>query len=349
MKKIQSCAHEAGTRAPVARLWATLLCLGLSLGAPALRAQGVAVANPYDQTRTSSFTYYGASDGAKNGLLKTETVEPDSAQLCVTTTHDYDAYGNKVSVSTSNCANASGKALFTSRGSSSDYAARAVTMAGTNVTPQSGAFPTTSTNALAQSETKTYDPRFGAVVQLTGPNGLSTSWDLDDFGRKTREIRADGTRTLVYYCYIAGRVSDLSSNTPGCPTPGPSEIPADAVSFVHTETRDNTGTLGNLNGSFVRVYVDRAGRQLRSVSEAFDGPSQAGGSSRLIVQDTDYSALGYKTVATQPYFLDTGSSLGNGGAAYGMSPYFRISYATDLESLREGCRRIQAFCAELRS
>jgi aspartate aminotransferase len=36
------------------------------------------------------------------------------------------------------------------------------------------------------------------------------------------------------------------------------------------------------------------------------------------------------------------------GAAYGMSPYFRISYATDLESLREGCKRIQEFCADLR-
>jgi aspartate aminotransferase len=35
------------------------------------------------------------------------------------------------------------------------------------------------------------------------------------------------------------------------------------------------------------------------------------------------------------------------GAAYGMSPYFRISYATDMESLREGCRRIQEFCKEL--
>ncbi len=35
------------------------------------------------------------------------------------------------------------------------------------------------------------------------------------------------------------------------------------------------------------------------------------------------------------------------GAAYGMSPYFRISYATDMASLREGCTRIQEFCAEL--
>jgi aspartate aminotransferase len=35
------------------------------------------------------------------------------------------------------------------------------------------------------------------------------------------------------------------------------------------------------------------------------------------------------------------------GAAYGMSPYFRISYATDMDSLKEGCRRIQEFCAGL--
>ncbi|MEY9590665.1 aspartate aminotransferase [Bradyrhizobium yuanmingense] len=36
------------------------------------------------------------------------------------------------------------------------------------------------------------------------------------------------------------------------------------------------------------------------------------------------------------------------GSAYGMSPYFRISYATDTESLKEGCRRIASFCESLR-
>jgi aspartate aminotransferase len=35
------------------------------------------------------------------------------------------------------------------------------------------------------------------------------------------------------------------------------------------------------------------------------------------------------------------------GAAYGMSPYIRISYATDTESLREACARIQDFCRSL--
>jgi len=35
------------------------------------------------------------------------------------------------------------------------------------------------------------------------------------------------------------------------------------------------------------------------------------------------------------------------GAAYGMSPYIRISYATDMESLREAMARIQEFCRGL--
>ena len=36
------------------------------------------------------------------------------------------------------------------------------------------------------------------------------------------------------------------------------------------------------------------------------------------------------------------------GAAYGMSPFFRISYATDTATLREGCRRIAAFVSGLK-
>jgi aspartate aminotransferase len=35
------------------------------------------------------------------------------------------------------------------------------------------------------------------------------------------------------------------------------------------------------------------------------------------------------------------------GAAYGMSPYLRVSTATDDESLAEGCRRIAKFCEGL--
>ncbi|HAJ90799.1 MAG TPA: aspartate aminotransferase, partial [Rhodospirillaceae bacterium] len=35
------------------------------------------------------------------------------------------------------------------------------------------------------------------------------------------------------------------------------------------------------------------------------------------------------------------------GEAFGLSPYFRISYATSTESLTEACKRIQKACADL--
>ena len=65
------------------------------------------------------------------------------------------------------------------------------------------------------------------------------------------------------------------------------------------------------------------------------GKTSTGG--RRIATDTDFALalLEEKHVAVVQ------------GAAYGMSPYIRISYATDTESLREACARIQEFCRGL--
>jgi aspartate aminotransferase len=46
------------------------------------------------------------------------------------------------------------------------------------------------------------------------------------------------------------------------------------------------------------------------------------------------------------YLLDRGVSLVH-GAAYGLSPYFRVSFATSMENLDEACRRIAAAFADL--
>ena len=65
------------------------------------------------------------------------------------------------------------------------------------------------------------------------------------------------------------------------------------------------------------------------------GKTSKGG--RKIETDTDFAMalLEEKFVATVQ------------GTAYGMSPYLRISYATNTENLREACGRIQEFCREL--
>jgi uncharacterized protein RhaS with RHS repeats len=43
-----------------------------------------------------------------------------------------------------------------------------------------GKFPVKATNALGHSETKTFDAKTGNVLTLTGPNGLTTTWEYDD-------------------------------------------------------------------------------------------------------------------------------------------------------------------------
>jgi aspartate aminotransferase len=47
------------------------------------------------------------------------------------------------------------------------------------------------------------------------------------------------------------------------------------------------------------------------------------------------------------YFLESEGVAVVQGAAYGMSPFFRISYAASEEELRSACERIQRACAAL--
>jgi aspartate aminotransferase len=59
-----------------------------------------------------------------------------------------------------------------------------------------------------------------------------------------------------------------------------------------------------------------------------------------------------KSIATDSdfvtYLLEQAEVAAVQGEAFGLSPYFRISYATSTELLREACSRIQKACAALR-
>jgi len=296
------------------------------------QAHAQAPTNPYSYTRTSSFSYYGDADGAKQGRLKTETVEPSYPALATVTSYDYDPHGNRTSVKTANMAGASGQALFAERSASSAFAAVAsqpikVGTATTNVSIPEGLFATSNTvdpNNLAFTESRSYDPRFGAALTLTGPNGLTTSWQLDDFGRPTRERRADGTSTVSAYCVLASSGLDVSSNSNtdngdplSCPTPSAGEAPADAIMFVHSVPLDVAGAV---MGAYQRIYKDRLGRDLRSVTESFDGSAQASGKSGVAVYtDAVYNAYGVKELQTQPYFASALSSTTTGANDVGVS------------------------------
>ncbi|HET9645736.1 MAG TPA: hypothetical protein VFP68_20810 [Burkholderiaceae bacterium] len=142
-------------------------------------------------------------------------------------------------------------------------------------------------------------------------------------GRKVKELRADGTSTVTAYCVLSGRGLDARANSSttygdpiSCPTPASGEATADAVAFTHVEPR---GANGTKMGPFVRVYTDRLGREIRTVTESFDGSAQRSGfAGALIAKDTAYNAYGAQILQTQPYFLSTGSSTTTGSNDMGV-------------------------------
>ena len=48
------------------------------------------------------------------------------------------------------------------------------------------------------------------------------------------------------------------------------------------------------------------------------------------------------------YLLDKEGVAGVHGAAFGLSPYFRLSYATSVKILTDACERIKRACESLK-
>jgi RHS repeat-associated protein len=229
-------------------------------------------------TRESSFAYNTA------GLLISETIEPGNAQACLITTHDYDNFGNKRSVSTSACAGASGTALSS---------ASTPRVANTTYSPD-GRFPDVTSNALGHSETKTYDPRFGSPLSLSGPNGLTTQWQYDGFGRKTRESRSDGTWSRWSYQYCTDAGADCPPGSLIAQGQGSSAVSAALPQTPHWVATEQSCSATNQSSCNLaapnkRQYHDALNRVIRVETTSFDGGSSA---ALALVQDTEYNALG---------------------------------------------------------
>ncbi|MQA41679.1 RHS repeat-associated core domain-containing protein [Rugamonas aquatica] len=289
------------------------LLLGLGCAAAAQAAVPVVPADPSNYSRGSAYEYDPVT-----GLLLVEIMEPDIPDLCVRTTYQYDDYGNRTSSSAKNCDGASAAAVFGARSSASSYAAT-VGSAGAvlNIPIAAGTLAVSATSAMNHGELRAYDARFGLPTSISGPNGVATAWQIDDFGRTYKEVRADGTATITLFCYLPRWGNDVSSNNGMCGTPASGEIPADAASFVYK--LPVLAANDQRNGPVTRLYMDRAGRKIRTLTEAFDGKGQASASDRWIAQDTEYTAQGAVAVTSQPYFLDSHASTSNGTVGAGGS------------------------------
>jgi len=208
--------------------------------------------------RTSSFDY-----DLVTGLLTKEVIEPGHPSLELVTTTTHDAYGNKETITTS------GPGIVP-RSVTSSYVAGTV---GT-LTPQ-----TNTTNALGHSEIKTYDARYGTTTSLTGPNGLTTTWSHDSFGKTLKETRADGgySTSSTSLC-----VSNCSYNAP----------------FVITS--QSFGNNGAAAGPASKTYLDKLGREIVQTGTNFNG--------QTICRTTAYDSNGRVAKQSIPFVGGSSSS-----------------------------------------
>lgn len=194
-----------------------------------------------------------------------EVVEPDNSALRLQTDTAYDAFGHKVTVTVSG-------ADIATRASSSAYDAK-------------GQFLTTNTNALGQSESFAYDPRTGQSASHTGPNGLTTTWSYDEFGRKTQEVRADGTQTTWSYQFCSG----VNGGTATC-------LSGASYLIVETPYASDGKTV---NGPTLTVYYDALEREIGRDTQGFDGST--------VRAVKTYDALGRVTQTSRPFFAASGT------------------------------------------
>jgi RHS repeat-associated protein len=104
-----------------------------------------------------------------------QQAEPGDPALQVTLDLAYDAFGNNT------------RRVLTGTG----MAPRTTTIGW----DERGRFPVTLTNPLSQVTVASWEPGSGLPIALSDPNGLTTRWRYDSFGRLTRVIHADGRQT----------------------------------------------------------------------------------------------------------------------------------------------------------
>ncbi len=206
----------------------------------------------YTETRIAEFGY-----DASTGLLAFERANVQSPDQAVTTTYRRDEFGNVVSSEVS----APRQPARTTR---TQYDVL-------------GRFAIAETNALGHAVRKEPKLTTGAPLSVTGPNGLTTSYEYDGFGRLLREVSPTGVSSTSELLLPA----DLND--------------ADAVQGLNVVYVARART-DNLPPT-VRL-IDAKGRVLRTIAEGFTADA---GAKRPIQRDTEYDLLGRPTKTSLPY------------------------------------------------
>lgn len=218
--------------------------------------------NSFDDTTKvlESWFYYdlhtGLDDGPVKGDLTQEVKWLQGGQNPITN-YAYDNFGNQTKVTDAN--NHSTQTIY-------------------GITDTTNTYPEKVINAKNQATLANYDLGTGNVLSKTDPNGNTTSYTYDVFGRITKEVKPYDTTdfpTTSYQYFNDG-------------------VAPEGTLVSKREVSGQAGTLDNY------TFVDGLGRTIQTRSDAED-PSQQ------IVSDTYYNNLGLVAKQSVPH-LDTYSA-----------------------------------------
>lgn len=223
------------------------------------------------QTRTVKFEY-----DPNTGRVIKKMTEPEDSNLCLVQTFTYDSFGNLHTATTRNC-----NSTLDSAEAPAPTGLAAITQRSTTITAEAtGTFPQTVTNALNQSVSTAYDPRFGTLLVEKDLNNLATQQTPDAFGRVTLITAPDLTQTKIQYLYCSG-VNGGSTTCPG-----------NAVSATQMTPFASDGV--TQIGPWKMTFYDVLGRVIETQAQGFNGT--------VVVQDTTYDGLGRVQQVSHPYF-----------------------------------------------
>lgn len=183
---------------------------------------------------TTLFTYYEPNK-PEYPLLKEKKVYPGNnttSKLGTNESYSYDVYGNMKSATiNAPYSHPPLEARSSSSIYSPDYKYR---------------FATSTTNAMGQVSTATYDPMYGTMKTLTDPNGLTTHYDSSPLGTFSKTTSPDGITTTTVTRWAKDH----------------KHAPLNALYYNWQQTS------GSPEGM---VFYHKTGVELRSVTFGFDG------------------------------------------------------------------------------